>query len=231
MGRRYVPAILVLVPILAILAGFLALGGPPWRTDAILERREQLREAAAARPLLTLALFMSVHLAIVSSALPVGPPMSLLAGFLFGRWLGTATILTSSTAGALVVFYLVRLSAGTGWGERLRARAGPLAARVAADVRANAFGYLLVARLVPMFPFFLVNILAGLFAVRPSTFLLATLIGRLPAAFLYVSLGEELGRVATIDELVSPGIVVALTGLGLLALLPVWLGRRRARPR
>jgi uncharacterized membrane protein YdjX (TVP38/TMEM64 family) len=84
---------------------------------------------------------------------------------------------------------------------------------------------------VPFFPFFLVNMIAGLFGLPARTFVLATLIGRMPAVFLYVSLGEELGRVSGVSELLSPGIFLALTGIGCLALLPVLLAHRRGRPK
>jgi uncharacterized membrane protein YdjX (TVP38/TMEM64 family) len=124
---------------------------------------------------------------------------------------------------------LARLSAGTPLGERLRAKAGPVYALVAADLKANAFGYLIVMRLVPFFPFFLVNVLAGIVGIPRGTFALATFIGRIPAAFLYVSLGEELGRVSAFDELANPRILLTLVGLALLAALPVALAHRQGR--
>lgn len=201
----------------------------PWRSDAILAHRDALRAAVEAAPIRSLLLFTALYVAIISSALPVGPPMSLIAGFLFGRWVGTGAIVLAATAGALVVFAVARRSARSRLGKRLRARAGPIYDTVAADLRANAFGYLLVMRLVPFFPFFLVNIVAGLFGVPARTFALATLIGRLPAAFLYVSLGEEVGRIASVSELATLRIAAILTGMGLLALLPVVIAHRRRR--
>ncbi len=231
MIRRWAPALLLLAPLAAAAAAYLALGMEPWRPDALLARRDALRNAADAAPVLSLLLFMAVYFAIISSALPVGPPMSLIAGFLFGRWVGTGAILLAATAGALVVFSLARLSAGTALGARLRARAGPVYETVARDLKENAFGYLVVMRLIPVFPFFLVNVMAGLVGLPARTFALATLIGRIPAAFLYVSLGEEVGRVSSVEELASPRIVATLTGLGLMALLPVGLAHWRRRTR
>ncbi len=229
MIRRLAPLIFILVPVAAGIAASLALGPDVFRADTILARRDALRAAAEAEPVLFLVLFTAVYFAIISSALPVGPPMSLMAGFLFGRWVGTAAILVAATAGAAVVFTVARLTAGTAFGLRLRARAGPLGDTVVADLRANAFGYLLVMRLVPLFPFFLVNVLAGLAALPLRTFVLATILGRLPAAFLYVSLGEEVGRVSSFAELASGRIVATLCGLALLALVPVVVAHRRGR--
>lgn len=229
MSRRALPLLLLVLPLVAFLAGWLALGEAPWSAETLLARRDALKAAAEAAPNLTLAIFVAVYFVIISSALPVGPPMSLIAGFLFGRWIGTAAILTAATGGALVVYTLARLSAGTALGERLRAKAGPVYALVAADMKANAFGYLIVMRLVPFFPFFLVNLLAGIVGIPARTFALATLLGRIPAAFLYVSLGEELGGVSRLDDLAQPRLLLILLGLALLAALPVALAHRRAR--
>lgn len=224
--------LLALVAVAAAVALALVLhGAEPWRAELLLDRRDALREAAAAAPVLALAVFVVVYFTIISAALPVGPPMSLIAGFLFGRWLGTGAILLAATAGAFVVYSLARVSARTPLGRRLQARAGPLYERIATDLRADAFGYLLVMRLLPIFPFSLVNVVAGVVGLPARAFLLATLFGRMPAAFLYVSLGEEVGRVSSLDELASPRIALLLAALGLLASASLfvrsWLERRR----
>lgn len=229
MIRRALPFLFLLLPLVALAAAWVALGDAPWSAETLLARRAALKAAAESAPLLTLALFLAVYFVIISSALPVGPPMSLIAGFLFGRWIGTAAILTAATGGALVVYGIARLSAGTPLGERLRAKAGRAYALFAADLKANAFGYLIVMRLVPFFPFFLVNILAGIVGIPARTFALATLVGRIPAAFLYVSLGEELGRVSNIDELAQPRVLMILLGMALLAALPLIFAHRRGR--
>ena len=229
MIRRAAPFLLLLLPLAALAAAWIALGDSPWSAAALLERRAALAAAANAAPELTLAVFVAVYFAIISSGLPVGPPMSLIAGFLFGRWIGTAAILTAATSGAIVVYSLARLSAGTALGESLRRKAGRVYAAAAADLKANAFGYLLVMRLVPFFPFFLVNVLAGIVGVSLRTFAATTLIGRIPATFLYVSLGQELGSVSRLEELLRPRFLLILLGIALLAALPVALTHRRAR--
>lgn len=229
MIRRFGPLLLLLVPVAAALAAYAALGDEPWRLEAVLARRDALRQAADAYPVTTVLLFTAVHFAVISSALPVGPPMTLIAGFLFGRWLGTGIVLVSATAGALVVYALARMAADTPLGTRMRTRAGPAYEAAAAELKASAFGYLLVMRLVPVFPFFLVNIVAGLAGTGVRPFLAATLIGRVPAALLFVNLGTELGRARSAADLASPGIFLALTGLGLLALGPVLVLRWRRR--
>ena len=225
--RRWGLILLLAAPLAAAFAAYGILDVEIWRADLLLARRDGLREAVSAAPLASVLIFALAYFLIISSALPVSPPMSLIAGFLFGRWLGTAVILIAATAGALVVFNIARASSRTALGERLRARAGPIYGRIARDLRANAFGYLVVMRLVPFFPFFMVNIVAGLFGLPARTFVLATLIGRAPAAFLYVSLGQEVGRISSFDELATPQIFAILSGLALMALLPVALAHKR----
>ncbi|WP_375458660.1 TVP38/TMEM64 family protein [uncultured Enterovirga sp.] len=235
MIRRFGPLLLLAIPLVASLAAYLVAGSELWQPDAILARRDALKGVVEAQPLLSLVLFMAVYFAIISSALPVGPPMSLIAGFLFGRWVGTPAILLAATAGAVVVFGLARLSAQTSLADRVRARLGPIYETISADLRRNAFGYLLAMRLVPVFPFFAVNVAAGLFGLPLRTFVLATLIGRMPGTFVYVSLGEEIGRVTSIADLASPRIYATLTALGIVALVPIavagWRRRRGARDR
>ena len=224
-------AVLAIVA-LAIAAGASALFvGRETFVEAALAQRDALKAVAEARPVATLLAFTALYVAIISVALPVGPPMSLIAGFLFGRWLGTAAVLTGATVGAVVVFSAVRAWAGTPIGHRLLARTGPAGARVAADMRANALGYLLVARLVPFVPFVLVNVAAGLAGIPLRPFVLATLLGRIPAAFLYVSLGEELGRVQGLGDLARPKVVLTLVALASFALVPVVLRHRGALSR
>ncbi|WP_299561982.1 TVP38/TMEM64 family protein [Enterovirga sp.] len=221
MIRRFAPLLLLVVPILAAVAAYLVAGPELWHPDALLARRDTLKAAVELRPVLSLVLFTAVYFAIISSALPVGPPMSLTAGFLFGRWIGTPAILLAATGGALVVFWLARLAAGTGFGRRLGSRAGPVLATVTEDIRRNAFGYVVAMRLIPIFPFFAVNAAAGLVRLPVRPFALGTLVGRLPGTFAYVSLGEEVGRVDSVADLASPRIYLTLTAIGLLALLPL----------
>jgi uncharacterized membrane protein YdjX (TVP38/TMEM64 family) len=161
-------------------------------------------------------------------SLPIAAFFGLTGGFLFGRWLGALFMLVSATVAGLLVYALARSALGA----LLRARAGPVYARVDREMRENAFGYILFMRIVPVFPSFVVNLVAAAFRVDPRVFALATFIGIAPAAFVFSSLGEELGRVEVAADLLSPGVVASLTGLGLLVISPVVYRRwRRRNPR
>jgi uncharacterized membrane protein YdjX (TVP38/TMEM64 family) len=100
---------------------------------------------------------------------------------------------------------------------------------MSAAMQENAFSYLLFMRLVPLFPFFVVTLVAALLGVRARTFLIATLLGKIPVNFIYAGLGQEIGRATSIRDLLTFQSVSSLTMLGLLALAPV--AYRRLRPR
>jgi uncharacterized membrane protein YdjX (TVP38/TMEM64 family) len=224
--RRYVlyilVAIFVAIAVAAHFSGVIDILSP----EAILARRQALRDFVSAHPVLAPLVFAAAYLVVAALALPVAAILSLLGGFLFGVWLGAALVLVAATAGALIVFALARSAIG----EPLRRKAGPLYTKIAANMRENAFGYLLFMRLVPLFPFFLVNLVAALFDMTARSFVLATVIGMAPATVIYVNFGRQIGTVASFRDLLSPGVLMALIGLGLLVLTPIiyqqWVKRK-----
>lgn len=224
--RNWIPILLLIAAMLAAhLAGltdFLSL-------EAVRERRSDFLAVVEARPVLSSLVFMLVYVTVVSLSLPVASIMTLLGGFLFGPVLGTLLIVLAATMGATVIFLVARTSVGEG----LREKAGPLYNRVADGMRQNAFEYLLFLRIVPLFPFFLVNILPALFDVRIRIFVLATLIGIVPGTFVYANLGRELGTISSLGDLLSIELFLAFLLLGVVALIPAayrkWSGRASAK--
>ena len=159
-------------------------------------------------------------------SLPAATIVSLLGGFLFGRWLGTVLIVSSATLGATAIFGVAKSS----FGASLRDRVGPLYHQIAGNMQANAVAYLLFMRLVPVFPFFLANILPALFHVKTRTLAVTTLIGIIPGTFVYANLGRELGTISSLWDLMSMQVLLAFCLLGALALLPAVYGHVTARP-
>ena len=199
--------------------------------ESLREHRALLLDFVAVRMVLALALFVAVYAAATAVSLPGGAVLSIIGGFLFGTVLGTAAIVLAATVGATAVFLIAR----TALGDSLRARAGPALRRMEAGFQENALSYLLVLRLIPLFPFFVVNLVPAFLGVRLGTYVAGTFIGIIPGAFVFAVAGAGLGSVLDSAEgfspasLFTPEVVAALGGLSVLALLPVVYKKLKAR--
>jgi uncharacterized membrane protein YdjX (TVP38/TMEM64 family) len=163
--------------------------------------------------------YVALYAVLVALSVPGGAMLTIAGGFLFGTWLGAACAVIGATAGAIGVF----LAARTGFGG-LAQRAGPAVGKLEAGFRADGFNYLLVLRLMPIFPFWLVNLVPALVGVKLPTFALATFLGIIPGSFVYASIGNGLGSVVEEPDtgiLLRPSILLPAAGLAVLALVPV----------
>ena len=227
--KRFAP----LAVIAAGLAVAIALGWTDYLTlDQLRGRREALAAFVEARPVASVAAFMAVYALAVAFSIPGALILTLSGGFLFGTLVGGSATVVAATLGAVAIF----LAARTAFGDVLRRRAGPAVARIEEGVRENAFSYLLTLRLLPVFPFWLVNIAAGLVDIPLRTYALATLLGVIPGTFIYSALGAGLGSVfdreaaPDLGIIFEPQILLPLIGLALLSLLPVVIRRLRRKP-
>ncbi|MDD4906718.1 MAG: VTT domain-containing protein, partial [Methylobacter tundripaludum] len=157
-------------------------------------------------------------------SLPGGTVLSLLLGLLFGRWMGTLLIVISATLGATALFWLARYLLSD-WAEQ-RLRSNTLAKKLLDGFQADAFNYLLFLRLVPAFPFWLVNLAPAFTPVSLRIYVMTTFIGIIPGSFVFANLGQSLGSIQRLDQLLSTQTLLAFSLLGVLSLLPVWLKYR-----
>jgi uncharacterized membrane protein YdjX (TVP38/TMEM64 family) len=221
------PGVARWLPLVCLAAGFVAFfafGLHDYLTfDTLKANRAGLLDWVAARPLLAPLVYVLVYAAVVSFSLPGGAVLTVTGGFLFGTLLGGAYAVTGATIGAVVVF----LAARTALGDTLRARAGGAVKRMEEGFREDAFSYLLVLRLVPLFPFFIVNLVPAFLGVSLGVYALATLLGIIPGALVYASVGNGLGAVFDAGDtpdlgiLFTAPILLPIVGLCLLALVPV----------
>lgn len=226
-----------LVPVAVLLAGlaaFFAFGLDRYLTfDTLRDHRAWLLATVNESALIAATAYILAYIAVVAFSLPGGAVMTIAGGFLFGRWLGTSYVLFAATAGAMILF----LAAKSALGDPLRARAGPFMRRMEAGFRENAFSYLLVLRLIPAFPFFVVNLVPAFLGVPIGTYVLATFVGIIPGTFVYASVGSGLGAIFdsgkefSVNSVLNAEIVTALVGLAILALLPVVYKKWRATRR
>ncbi|MEK0083602.1 TVP38/TMEM64 family protein [Benzoatithermus flavus] len=229
--RRWLPLLLLL------LAAVAAYGSGLHRHLGLATLRAEqdvLQAFVADHPVLAPLTYVLAYAAAVAVSLPGAVFLTLAGGFLFGTWLGGLLTVAGATAGAVAVFLIAR----TALGSALQDRAGPWLQRMEAGFRADALSYLLVLRLVPLFPFWLVNLVPALLGVPLRTYTLATFLGIVPGSLVYASVGAGLGTVLDRGEepdlglILEPHVLLPLLGLAGLALLPAlhrhWMARRAA---
>ncbi|MBK1659629.1 TVP38/TMEM64 family protein [Paracraurococcus ruber] len=232
-ARPLAPRLLAVLAAGAAVAALLKLTGTLdlLSFSALARHREWLATEVAALGLAAPLLFILAYAACTALSLPTGLLLSTLAGFLFGTWWGGLCILVGAALGATIVF----LAARTVIGDALRARAGPFLQRLEAGFREDALSYMLVLRLVPLFPFWLVNLAPAFLGVRLSTFVAGTFLGIIPGAFVFASVGTGLGAILESGgrpdgtAILQPRVFIPIAGLALLALIPVVLKRLRRR--
>lgn len=184
--------------------------------EALQTHKGALLEHVALHPVLSSLAFMGAYILSVALSLPIATVLTLAGGFLFGKWLGTLFVVSAATIGAAIIFTIAKTSLG----KMLREKAGGLYSRIEGNMQDNAAGYLLFMRLVPLFPFFLVNIVPALFNVPLRVFVLTTFIGIIPGSFVFVNVGEQLGEIEALGDLVSKETLFAFALLGVFALIP-----------
>jgi uncharacterized membrane protein YdjX (TVP38/TMEM64 family) len=226
-AKRFAPLALIA----AGLAAAFAFGWTDYLTlEQLRTRRDALQAFVEARPLASVAAFTALYALAVAFSIPGALILTLSGGFLFGTLIGGSATVTGATIGAIAVF----LAARTAFGDVLRRRAGGAVARIEEGVRKDAFFYVLTLRLLPIFPFWLVNIATGLVDIPLRTYALATFLGVIPGTFIYSALGAGLGSIfdraeaPNLSIIFEPQILLPLVGLALLSLTPVVF--RRLRP-
>jgi len=215
-----------LIPLVVLVAGlisFFAFGINDYITfEALRGNREALSQWVSDYGLAAAFLFILTYTAVVAFSLPGGAIMTISGGFLFGL-VATVYVVIGATLGATILF----LAAKTALGDALRARAGGVVKKMEDGFRENAFSYLLFLRLVPAFPFWLVNLVPAFLGVSLKTYVIATFIGIIPGSAVYASVGNGLGAVFDAGQtpdlgiIFRPEILLPIIGLAVLALLPV----------
>lgn len=196
--------------------------------DTLRTHRGALTAWVATNGLAAALAYMLIYVVAVAFSLPGAAFLTLSGGFLFGAALGTALAVVSATIGATLVFLFAR----TLLGDNALDRFGAPAARLAEGVRRNAASYLLALRLVPLFPFFLVNLVPAFVGVPLATFVLTTLFGIVPGTAVFALAGAGLGAVldrggaVTPGSILTPEILAGLAGLALLSLAAIPIRKR-----
>jgi uncharacterized membrane protein YdjX (TVP38/TMEM64 family) len=191
--------------------------------ELLREHHSWLLGFVTGAPVLASLLFMVIYAAAVAISVPGVAVLTVIGGYLFGWFHGTALVLIAATVGASAVFLLTR----SAFGDRLRGRAGPAVQRFADGFRRNALSYGFALNVVPVFPYALIILVPAVCGVPLLTFVAGMFLGLVPGTFLLAGLGDGLDHVLTsggplrATSFLTPEIVLSLSGLAALALVPV----------
>lgn len=220
---------LVLLVVAALIAAFLILDLQHYLSLDHLKQQQEAFEAFRARhPAASVALFAGLYILITALSLPGAAVMTLAGAALLGFWTALVVVSFASTIGATLAFIVARFLLH----DAVQSRLGDKLKAINEGIRHDGAFYLFGLRLVPVFPFFVINLVMGLTPIRTRTFYWVSQLGMLPGTVVYVNAGTALGKVESAGDILSPGLLLSFTLLGLFPLLAKWLlgafKRRRA---
>jgi len=211
--------LVILVVIAALLALFFALDlGRFFTLTALKANRDALAGFYAAHRIASVVAFIAIYIVQTALSLPGAAILTLSAGAIFGVLLGTLYAVTGATIGALLAFLVARYL----FHDLIQRRFGGRLEHLNRELDKSGLHYLLFLRLVPVFPFFLINLGAGLTRLPLRTFFIGTVIGIIPGGFVYCNAGASLASINSIGEIASPRVLGSFALLGLFALVPVF---------
>jgi len=191
--------------------------------EALRDNRETLLEWRDQNYFMAVLAFGMAYAVFTAFSVPVGLWMTLAAGFMFGTVVGGFVALIGATLGATAIFLATRYA----FADVMRKKVGGAIKKMEQGFRENELSYMFILRLVPLFPFWLVNLVPALLNVSTRSFLFGSLFGMIPGAMVYASVGNGLGTIfekggePDLNIIFQPEILVPILGLALLALVPV----------
>ncbi|WLE96665.1 MAG: TVP38/TMEM64 family protein [Candidatus Electrothrix communis] len=207
-------ALLLVAAVLAIL--FIIFDGQQYLSLASLKSSRQLLQSFyMEHQLLTITGYMALYILITALSLPGALIMSLGGGALFGLWLGFLLVSFASTIGATLAFLAARFL----FKDAIQSRFGEKLVAINKGIEQDGAFYLFTLRLVPVFPFFIINLVMGLTPIRTAVFYLVSQIGMLPGTLVYVNAGTQLGKIESASGILSPGLLLSFALLGVFPLL------------
>ena len=206
----------VLAVLVALIAAFFAFGLDEYLS---LEHLQQSKAAIdryrEAQPVAASGAFVALYIAVTALSLPGAGIMTLAGGAVFGLLWGVLLVSFASAIGATLAF----LSSRFVFHDAIQARFGDRLRAINAGVRRDGAFYLFTLRLIPVFPFFIINVVMGLTPIKVRTFYWVSQVGMLPLTIVFVNAGTELAKVAKLQDILSPTLLGSLVLIGLFPLV------------
>lgn len=191
----------------------------------LFESRDSLLSYVNNYYLLSVLVFILVYFVVVALSIPGATILTILGGFFFGPWAGTLFVNLGATFGAFAIFLIARFFLGESLQKKYEKQLG----KFNKEISDNGKSYMLTLRLIPIFPFFLINILAGLTTLPAITFLWTTALGIIPGSFVYAYIGYAGTSMTESQGVFTPQILTALILLSVLSLVPVIVKKIKGR--
>lgn len=204
---------LILIILIGLAVVALLFAGPReyLNLDFIKSQLSSLKMYREANPVASILIFATVYIAVTAASIPGALVLTLLGGAIFGFWLGTAVVLLSATIGATFAFWVARYL----FDDWVQQKMGEKVSRIRENFRKEGALYLFAMRLVPVIPFFAINLLMGLTSIKTSAYFLASLLGMAPGTMVFVNAGTQLAKIQSLQGLLSPALIVSFILLGI----------------
>lgn len=212
MSGKTIRKIVVVAVIAAVVAAFFAFDLGRYFTLAYLkDSQTRFQEMYAENQAAVIAAYMGIYIVVTSLSLPGAAVMTLAGGALFGFVAGTIIVSFASTIGATIACFVARFLLR----DWVQGRFGDRVRRVNEGVEREGAFYLFTLRLIPVFPFWLINLAMGLTGMRLALFYGVSQVGMLPGTMVYVNAGKELAKIESLSGILSPSLLVSFALLGL----------------
>ena len=206
--------LLLLIFIVAIIATVLYLGPEKYlNLEFVKSKLETILLYREENPITLALIFSLIYVAITAASIPGALVMTLAAGAIFGFVIGTAIVITSATIGATIAFLIARYL----FDDFVQQKMGDKITKIRESFKKEGALYLFSMRLVPAFPFVVINLVMGLTSVTTKTYMVASFFGMLPGTMVFINAGTQLSKLDSVSGLLSPSIILSFV---LLAVFP-----------
>ncbi len=230
-SKNLTKIVLVLVVVALVGAFFFLDLGRYLSLDYIKDSQQRFQALYAEKTFSVIAVYMGIYILATSLSLPGAAVLTLAGGALFGLWVGTLVVSFASTIGATLACVVSRFVLRD-WVQR---RFGHKMEQINQGIEREGSFYLLTLRLVPIFPFWMINLVMGLTRMKLRTFFWVSQVGMLPGTLVYVNAGRELGRIESMGDILSPGLILSFVLLGIFPLatkkIMAWYRLRQNKPK
>lgn len=208
---------LLLVTVIAgAVAAFYALGLDRYLSlDYLRKSESSLMHMYEMRPILWAFVYFAIYVAVTGLSLPLASVITLLAGPVFGLLWGSVIVTLAAAIGATIAFLVARFLLR----DWVQLHFEKQLVKINRGVERDGVYYLFLLRLIPAFPFFVINLAMGLTPMRVRTYFLVSLVGMIPGNILYVNAGVQLGKIHSLHDLLSPGLIASFVALGVFPLI------------